>query len=326
MKILITGINGFAASQLARHLLERVGVFPDIKNIEVHGTVRLRSDLHRLKMLKLYDVPVHTCDITDSHRVLEVIDDIKPDQIYHLAAQNYVKYSWEAPHETYNTNVIGTIHLLESVRRIVPDCSVLITSSSEIYGYHDSLIHEGTVPSPRNPYAISKYTQDMLARNYANAYKMRIIVTRAFNVTGWGRGEMFVDSNFAKQLVEIEKGAKSAEINHGNLEAKRCFIDIQDVIKGYVLAMEKGKAGEVYCLGHEESTSIQDLLEELIVQSGLFVKLIPDPTRIRPTDTPDMRCSPLYAMKQLGWKGKTVPLTKSLRDLLNYWEARLGNA
>src|SRR3990167_1060400 len=172
MKVLISGVNGFAASHLARQL---VG-----EGHEVHGTVRTRSDLSKIKDL---DLKLHLMEITDSGCVEKIIKEVIPDEIYHLAAQSYVKLSWDAPLETYRINIDGTINILEAVRRLEIKPAILITSTSEIYGEVEGKINENTVPNPITHYGISKYAQDMIARLYHRSYGMNIVITRAFNIT-----------------------------------------------------------------------------------------------------------------------------------------------
>lgn len=335
-KVLITGINGFAASHLAQLLLEM--------KYEVHGTHRVRSDMYRLHALGIYDqIKYHLIELTDSISVYDVIKQVMPDQIYHLAAQDYVKSSWDSPHETFNTNVGGTINLFHAIKQCYPrithpgyywfnkgDASIylefpkiLVTSTSETYGMHLDKINEETLQAPLNPYGISKLTQDQLSRLYAQAYGIPTVVTRSFNVTGWGRNDPFVDSNFAIQIVKIEKGMQDPIIRHGNLKTRRTFYDVRDAVRGYFLAMEsKFSKGDVFCFGSDKSTSIEELLHMLINLSEVAIETEVDASRMRPIDTAEMRVDYSKAREFLGWK-PVIPLEQSLTDLLNYWRERL---
>jgi len=192
-KILISGISGFAASHLAREL---------VKDNEVHGTIRVRSNLSRLDDIK-DKITFHMVEFTDALSVGKIVKEVQPDEIYHLAAQSYVKLSWDAPSETYRINIDGTINFLEAVRKLDVQPGVLITSTSEIYGEVDGLISEQTPPNPLTHYGISKYAQDMIGRLYHRSFGINIVISRAFNITGPGRGDVFVDSSFAKQIAEI---------------------------------------------------------------------------------------------------------------------------
>ncbi|MEO0183866.1 MAG: GDP-mannose 4,6-dehydratase, partial [candidate division WOR-3 bacterium] len=238
MKALITGISGFAGSHLAEYLLSQ--------NIEVVGTIKWRSRLenieHILDKIKLFE-----CDIRDATAVKYVLSETRPDYIFHLAAQSYVPFSWRAPAETLTTNVLGELNIFEGVRELKIDPFIHIAGSSEEYG----LVHPQEVPiketnplRPLSPYAVSKVAQDLLGFQYYKSYGLKIVRTRAFNHTGPRRGEVFVSSNFARQLIEIEKKKRKPIIYVGNLEAVRDFSDVRDVVRGYYLALKKGTPGE----------------------------------------------------------------------------------
>jgi len=340
-KILITGAPGFAASHLVKRLLSEDVLSKD--SIEIHGTKRVRSDMYRLEKKGLIgEINFHLIELTDAHSVYNVIAKVMPDQIYHLAAQDYVESSWEAPHETFHTNIDGTINLFEAVRRcynpepekwistgrdmpiFIEYPKILVTSTSETYGLHKEEIYEGTEQHPNNPYGISKLAQDMLARLYSRSYNIPVVITRSFNITGWGRNDPFVDSDFARQIAEIEKGAgREAVLNHGNLDSKRTFFDVKDAVRGYYLAMEsKYKDGDVFCFGTDTSTSIKDLLGILFSLTDVEIRSNEQQDRLRPVDTSDMRCDASKAKQLLGWE-PTIPLKQSLEDLLNYWRERL---
>ena len=308
-KILITGVGGFAASHLARALKEH----------EVHGTVRVRSDLSKIEDL---DVKLHLVELTDYISVENVIREVKPDQIYHLAAQSYVKSSWDSPLETYRINVEGTINIFEAVRKLGLDTAILVTSSSETYGEVEGEINEETRQEPLTHYGISKYAQDMIARLYHRSYGMKVIITRAFNITGPGRGDVFVDSSFAKQIAEIENG-KREKIQHGNLGSSRDFVDVRDVVGGYIKAMESERWGEVFCFGSGKPVKISDVLAILIDYSFKIVLTEVDPARLRPTDTKSMKCDWSKAELELDWKPE-IPIENSLLDLLKSWRNKLA--
>ena len=313
-KILITGINGFAASHLARKLLQ--------EGNEVSGTIRTRSDLYKIEDIK-DKLNLYLIELTDAHAVEKVIKEVRPDEIYHLAAQSYVKLSWDAPLETYRINIDGTINILEAVRRLEIKPAILITSTSEIYGEIEGKINENTVPNPITHYGISKYAQDMIARLYHRSYGMNIVITRAFNITGSGRADVFVDSSFAKQVVEIENGKKPI-IYHGNLESERDFVSVHDVVEGYVKALRSKKWGEVFCLGSGKPIKISHILKSLITFSDMpeDIKTEVDKKRFRPVDTKTMRCDYSKAKKVLNWEPK-ISIRESLIELLDYWRERL---
>lgn len=315
MKILITGINGFAASHLARHLVN--------EGHEVHGTVRVRSDLHRIEDIK-DKLTLHTMELTDYLNVEKVILGVKPEEMYHLAAQSAVRQSWDMPSENYRINADGTINVMESARKLDVTPRILNVSTCEVYGTSTApVIDEDTMPNPNTHYGISKYTQDMIGRLYFKAYGLPVLTSRSFNVTGAGRADAFVDSNFAKQVAEIELGLKDPVIKHGNLDSQRDFTDIKDVVDAYVKILRLGTPGEVYVIASEKMVTIQTLLDTLIGYSkvpGIRDEI--DPDRLRPIDTKGT-IGNASKIKQLGWK-HTVPFEQSMMELLEYWRDRLN--
>lgn len=312
MRILITGINGFAASQLAKKLVE--------DGNEVHGTIRVRSDLYKIQDIA-DKIQLHLVEMIDSFSVEKVVKDVKPEEVYHLAAQSFVKSSWDSPLETYRTNVEGTINLLEAIKKLDYKPRVLNVSTSEVYGLVDGDINEQSFPDPVTHYGISKLTQDMIGRLYYRAFGIPVITSRSFNITGWGRAEVFVDSSFAKQVVEIERGVEPV-IKHGNLDTERDFVDVKDVVEGYILALRKGNPGEIYCFASGKPRKIKEVLDTLIKNSTVNgIKDEIDPARLRPVDTKTMKGDASKAAA-LGWKPK-ISFEQSLIDLLNYWRKKL---
>lgn len=252
-KALITGITGFVGSHLAEFLLN--------EKIEVYGTVRWRSKLDNIIHIKDKLKLVET-DIRDSHSVQKAVEESSPDYIFHLASQSFVPMSWRAPADTMETNAIGTIHLLEAVRQSNCNPVTQIAGSSEEYGMvnPDELPIKETNPlRPLSPYAVSKVTADMLGCQYHRSYGLKIIVTRAFNHTGPRRGDVFVTSNFSKQIAEIEKGLKEPVMYVGNLNAKRDFTDVRDIVRAYWLTVNKCDYGEVYNICSEKARTIQSV-------------------------------------------------------------------
>ncbi|MEO0161394.1 MAG: GDP-mannose 4,6-dehydratase [candidate division WOR-3 bacterium] len=316
MKALITGISGFAGSHLAEYLLSQ--------NIEVVGTIKWRSRLenieHILDKIKLFE-----CDIRDATAVKYVLSETRPDYIFHLAAQSYVPFSWRAPAETLTTNVLGELNIFEGVRELKIDPFIHIAGSSEEYG----LVHPQEVPiketnplRPLSPYAVSKVAQDLLGFQYYKSYGLKIVRTRAFNHTGPRRGEVFVSSNFARQLIEIEKKKRKPIIYVGNLEAVRDFSDVRDVVRGYYLALKKGTPGEVYNIASGKGIKIKELLDKMIALVNLDLEIVPDPARMRPSDVELLIGSYEKFHVATGWE-PSIPLEQTLKDLLDYWRSRI---
>lgn len=319
MKVLVTGATGFVGSHLIDYLLKR-------DDVTIYATQRRRSNIDSVRhLLNSPRVKWITMDITDSHSVLRLIQESKPDWCFHLCAQSFVPASWNAPQETMTTNVIGTINLLETIRALSPQARIQIAGSSEEYG----LIHEDELPVPEtnqlrplSPYGVSKVGEDLLGYQYFKSYGLHTVRTRGFNHTGPRRGEMFVCSNFAKQIVEMEKGKRDNVIRVGNLDAKRDFTDVRDMVDGYWLSLEKGKAGEVYNICSGRCFSMHEVLDMLIELSEVEVKVESDTERMRPSDVPVLLGNGQKFRDLTGWKPK-IPFDRTLRDIMNYWRENL---
>ncbi|MFH1824982.1 MAG: GDP-mannose 4,6-dehydratase [Candidatus Firestonebacteria bacterium] len=317
MKVLITGITGFVGSHLAEYLLDK-------KNVKVYGLERWRSKQDNIVGIK-DKIIIHECDIRDASSVKKVIQKVKPDKIFHLAAQSFVPTSWHAPAETLTTNIIGELNIFESVRELSINPWIQIACSSEEYGmiYKNELpIKEANPLRPLSPYAVSKVGQDLLAYQYYMSYKLNIVRTRAFNHTGPRRGEPFVTSNFAKQVAMIEKGKQKPVIKVGNLNAIRDFSDVRDIVSAYWLSTEKCIPGEVYNICSGKGYKMKEVLNILLSLSKIKVKIEKDPERMRPSDVPVLIGDNSKFIKQTGWKPK-IKFKQTVEDLLNYWRERV---
>jgi len=313
MRVLITGISGFAGSHLADHFLEQ-------GRHDVYGTIKWRSDRENIRHIE-NKLRLIECDIKDSFSMKAALETAQPDHIFHLAAQSYVPYSWSVPQETLQTNIIGELNLFEGVRALKIDPMILIAGSSEEYGlvYPDEVpITEDNPLRPLSPYAVSKVAQDMLGYQYYKSYGMKIIRTRAFNHTGPRRGGVFVTSNFARQLIEIEREKREPVLHVGNLDAVRDFSDVRDVVRAYALALQKGTPGEVYNIASGRGIKIKDLLNKLIALSRIDLRVKQDPTRMRPSDVELLIGSAEKFQKATGWKPE-ITFEQTLKDLMDYW-------
>ncbi|MEK6934339.1 MAG: GDP-mannose 4,6-dehydratase [Nanoarchaeota archaeon] len=310
-RALITGITGFAGSHLAELLLSR--------GFEVFGTARHRSDLTNVRHI-LKDIKLIEADITDLASIRGAFNIAKPDYVFHLAAQSYVPQSWKAPHHTLTDNILGTCNILEAARDY-PNVIIQVAGSSEEYGFvkEDEVPIKETNPlRPLSPYGVSKVASDLLCMQYFKSYGTKVIVTRAFNHSGPRRTGVFVDSNFAKQLVEIEKGIKEPVLYVGNLEAQRDFSDVRDVVRAYLLAVEKGIPGEVYNICSGNGITIKDMLDKLIKFAGVKLEIRQDPERMRPSDVLVLRGNCSKFKEQTGWKPE-IEYDQTLKDMLEYW-------
>ena len=317
MRVLITGITGFAGSHLAEYCLAR-------GDVEVFGTARWRSRMdnvqHFLDQITLID-----CDLKDSVAVRHCLTEVRPDYIFHLAAQSFVPTSWKAPVETMTTNVVGQINIFEGMRELKLDSRVQLACSSEEYGmvYEDEIPIKETNPlRPLSPYGVSKVAQDLLGYQYYESYGLFTVRTRGFNHTGPRRGDVFVSSNFSRQIALIEKGKQEPVVKVGNLDARRDFTDVRDMIRGYWIALEKGEPGDVYNIGSGTDVTIRTMLDMLLEVSSIDIEVRQDPDRMRPSDVEVLRADNSKFCNLTGWKPE-IPLEKTLEDLLNYWRERV---
>ncbi|MGI0088369.1 MAG: GDP-mannose 4,6-dehydratase [Nitrosotalea sp.] len=314
MKILITGITGFVGSHLADYVYEKQS------GVEIHGGTRWRSNLQNIKQLE-GKISLHDLELRDSKSVEGVIEKVKPDKIFHLAAQSYVMTSYEAPADTLETNIIGTLNLLEAVRKVKIDPVVYVCSSSEVYGQvlpDEIPIKETNQLRPASPYAVSKVGEDRLAYQYFKSYGIKTVISRAFTHTGPRRGDVFAESSFAKQISEIENGKRDPVVMVGNLDSIRTFLDVRDIVEAYWLMTEKCDYGEVYNIGGNTTMKVGEMLEMMIKMSNKKISVKQDPARLRPSDVtlqiPDIS----KFVNKTGWKAK-IPVEKTFRDLLDYW-------
>ncbi len=318
MRVLITGITGFAGSHLAEYILAE---HPDAR---VFGIVRWRSRMENITQIR-DKIELHEADLKDIISLKKALAEIKPDRIFHLAAQSFVPASWKLPVETFAINALGQINLFEAILSLKLDPRIQIAGSSEEYGHvnPDEVPMKETNPlRPLSPYAVSKVAQDLLAYQYFMSYGMKTVRTRGFNHTGPRRGDVFVTSNFAKQIAEIEKGKKKPVIHVGNLEAKRDFTDVRDMVRAYWLAADKGEAGEVYNIGSGKTMAMKDMLDILLSLSKAKVKVQVDPDRLRPSDVPILYSDCRKFVSLTKWKPR-IPLEKTFKDLLDYWRERV---
>jgi GDP-4-dehydro-6-deoxy-D-mannose reductase len=316
MRVLITGITGFVGSHMAEYAL--------FKGAQVFGSNRWRSKTENIEHLRS-KVTFIESDLRDVSSVRALLEISVPDYVVHLAAQSFVGVSWHAPAETLTTNIISQVNLLEALRGLKMSPRFLAAGSSEEYGLvlDDELpIRETNPLRPLSPYAVSKVTQDMMAYQYFKSYGLPIIRTRAFNHEGPRRGDVFVTSNFARQVAEIEAGLREPVVYVGDLTPRRDYSDVRDIVRGYWLLLERGEPGEVYNLCSGRTWSIQAVLDFVLSLStvkGITVKT--DPARLRPSDVMVLEGDPGKVHKATGWKVE-IPFEQTLTELLDYWRQR----
>ena len=318
MKVMITGITGFAGSHLAEYILA------NHSNVSVFGIVRWRSRMDNI--LQIQDkIELVEADLKDMVSLKAVLADVKPDRIFHLAAQSFVPTSWKCPAETFAINAIGEINLFESILALNQKPKIQIAGSSEEYGqvFSNEIPMKETNPfRPLSPYAVSKVAQDLLAFQYHKSYAVRTVRTRGFNHTGPRRGDVFVTSSFAKQIAEIEQKKRPPVVHVGNLEAKRDFTDVRDMVRAYWLSLEKGVEGEVYNIGSGQAYSMQEVLDLLMSLSRSKMEVKVDPARLRPSDVPVLLSDSSKFRALTGWR-PMIPFKQTILDLLNYWRERV---
>ncbi len=317
MRVLITGVTGFVGSHMVDYLAQS---HPEV---EVHGIRRWRSRTENIEHIQS-GLALHECDIRDASSVRDVIEKVRPDRLFHLAAQSFVPASWTAPEETLTTNIIGQLHIFEAVRHLGLKTRIQIAGSSEEYGmvYADEIPIKETNPlRPLSPYAVSKVAQDMLAYQYHQSYGIDVVRTRAFNHEGPRRGSVFVTSNFCRQVADIEKGRRDPVIHVGNLDSKRDFTDVRDVVRAYWLCLEKCKSGEVYNIGSGRCWQIKEMLDLILSMTDKAIEVRPDPTRMRPSDVQILLSDNTKFSRETGWKAE-IPFETTIRDLLQYWRER----
>ncbi len=322
MRVLLTGVAGFAGSHLAEYLLDDPSTSAEDDPIELHGVIH-RHD-RRIYHLR-HRMQLHRGDLRSGVWVNDLIELVRPDYVLHLAAWSDVGGSWQQPWTTYELNIQCQLHLLEAVRRWAPTCRVLVVTSNEVYGLinsDDLPIDEDTPFRPNNPYGVSKVTQDMMALQYWLSHRLPTIRVRSFNHIGPGQADDFVASAFARQIAEIELGERPPVVTVGNLDTQRDFTDVRDVVRAYWMAITKGEAGEVYNVGSGQARPVRWLLETLLSLTSVEVEIAIDPSRLRPSDVPISVCNNRRLVEATGWQPQ-IPLRQSLSELLDGWRREL---
>ena len=304
---LITGGTGFAGSHLVEALIQQ-----GYSNIHVTS---LSANGGFLELL-LPPQHIHQLNLIHEKPVFGLIEKLKPSKIYHLAATATVGSSFSAETETLNNNLSLQLNLLHAVLKFVPQCKILAIGSALEYQPQNQPLKETDPLGPVNPYAVSKVIQDMLAFSYAKTHQLQIIQVRPFNHIGERQNIGFVVPDFASQIAKIEQG-KQNKIMVGNLSSVRDFSDVKDIIKGYILLMEKGRVGEVYNLGSGKGYSIQQILDMLISLAKKTIKVEVDQAKFRPLDTAQV-VADNSKMKKLGWQ-PTKNIKKTLKEILDFY-------
>ena len=325
-RALITGMSGMVGSHLADHLLEET-------DWDLYGMCRWRSPLDNVRHLvdranRGDRVYFSTGDLHDYISLQNVIEEVRPDFVFHLAAQSYPQTSFTSPLDTFDTNIQGTERLLEALRRCEGiDPMIHVCSSSEVFGRvpREKLpIDEECTFHPASPYAISKVGTDLIGRFHAEAYGQKVLITRMFTHTGPRRGDVFAESTFAKQIAMIEAKLVPPVIRVGNLDSLRTWSDVRDAVRAYYMLVTVDPIpGEYYNIGGKYSCSVGDMLNHLLTMSTFKdIRVEVDPARLRPIDA-DLQVPDTSKFRShTGWEPE-IPFETTMNDLLEYWRKRV---
>ena len=316
-KVLITGVSGSGGSYLAEYIQEHH------PRVEIHGVVRWHSTTSASNLAGLKNLHLYECDLTDMSSVISVLQQIKPDAIFHLASHANVKDSFQNPLAVLSNNISSTANLLEGIRLLKLDPIIQICSTSEVYGQVDPKnvpIKEDCPINPASPYGVSKVAQDLLGQVYFKSYGLKVIRTRMFTYINPRRADLFATA-FARQVAEIESGQQK-ELLHGNLDSTRTIIDVRDAMDAYWVAMTKGRFGEAYNIGGTTTVTVGEFLKILKKLARCPIPSRVDPALLRPSDVTMQIPNTSKFTSETGWKPK-YSFEESVKFLLDYCRAEV---
>lgn len=306
-RVLITGAGGFVGTKLAELAASKKSV--------VFGTV-----LEKAKQNTVFEEIL--CDITKPSEVENAVKKSRPEAVFHLAAVSSTAASWQNPVETFSTNAMGTLNLLEAVKNHAPEAKIVFTSSSECYGRVNEKqlpLSESTPLNPFTPYALTKKIGEELLAFYMKQHSIDYSVARFFNICGPGQSEAFVVSSWAKQIAEIEAGKRKPEIAVGNLEVERDFLDARDAVRAlWQIAEARGKQ-KTFNVCSGVPVQLKSILKKMIGVSKQKISFSIHPARVRKTDARKIFGSNALLKKTTRWK-QEIPLEQSLKDSVGYWK------
>jgi len=306
-RILITGGTGFVGPHLIRYLKPRAAIITVIAS-------NISSDADP-------DVEYHSLDIRDRDLVRSVVHKVCPTSIYHLASISAVDVSWANPRLTYEVNVLGTYNVFEAGMSMPSPPKILNISTSQVYARSVGTLTESCLLGPDNPYAATKAMAELLAVQYRKATAGGIVTARSFNHSGPGQTPSFFLPSIAKQFAEMEAGSRPPKLATGNLNVKRDFSDVRDVVRAYCLLLENGKIGEIYNVCSGVSVCLTDIVQMFQAKTGVKVAIETDPSKNRPNDLVEIRGDPSKLREQTGWHGM-ISLEQTIEDLLDHWRSK----
>ncbi len=276
--------------------------------------------------IKKENVTVLDLNILEMKDISSLLDRVKPDYIFYLAAQSSVALSWKNPQMTADINIRGSINFLEALRDYSGKARTLLIGSGEEYGHirpEETPVGEENTLRPGNVYAATKAAQGMLGKIYADAYGLELVMVRAFNHIGPKQSPLFVVSDFCRQAAMIEAGQMEPVIRVGNLGAKRDFTDVRDVVKAYTLLAEKGRKGEIYNVGSGRAVEINEILNRILSMAKAEIQVEVEKERLRPVDVPVIEADIAKLVKETGWQ-VSIPLERTILETLGYWRREYG--
>lgn len=310
MKALVTGIAGFAGNYLSKLLLE--------EGLDVYG-VSQEEEFRPFLPFDRAAIRYVSLNIQDQARIGDLLSDIRPDLIFHLAAKSSPSESAKFPRETFEVNLGGTLTMLEAIRLRQLRCRFLLVSSSHVYGSAPAVspVPEDTALKPESPYAASKAAAELATYQYWKTYGTETITVRAFNHTGPGQGEGFVCPDLSRKVVEIERGLRPPRLAVSNLTRRVDFSDVRDVVQGYYSALVNGGPGETYNLCSGKGITIQTLIENLAAWSGKAIDAVPCPAERSAGGKRGVIGDNSRAIRKLKWN-PAIPFLSTLREVLEY--------
>jgi len=308
-RVLITGGTGFVGTHLIRFL---------------------KSQASKIAVIALGDrtsqqepgIEYHTLDIRRADQVRSLVHNISPTHVYHLAGISAIDVSWNNPRLTFEVNVLGAYNLFEAAMSLPSLPKILNVSTSQVYAASGMVLTETSRVNPDNPYAASKAMAEMLRVPYRLCIGGGIITARSFNHTGPGQAPNFVLPSIARQFAEMEAGLRPPRLTAGDVEVKRDFTDVRDVVLAYSALLDKGRTDEVYNVCSGAAVCLADVIRQFEAISGIAVEIETDPARLRSNEVSLIFGDPTKIRRETGWSPQ-IPLDKTIRDLLDYWRVKI---